>query len=123
MIEINKKKDENGYDNFRIITDDGSFDIKFGGTLDLYWSYWPKENIKNWPVSKTFTITKEKDMFVVDGPAVQRLMARVNLEDNESLYYFQKCLEQLGVNRELKKAGLQEGDTVKIVDWELEWYD
>ena len=29
-----------------------------------------------------FTITKEKDMFVVDGPAVQRLMARVNLEDN-----------------------------------------
>ena len=57
MIEINKKKDENGYDNFRIITDDGSFDIKFGGTLDLYWSYWPKENIKNWPVSKTFTIT------------------------------------------------------------------
>lgn len=59
MIEINKKKDENGYDNFRIITDDGSFDIKFGGTLDLYWSYWPKENIKNWPVSKTFTITKE----------------------------------------------------------------
>ena len=70
-----------------------------------------------------FTITKEKDMFVVDGPAVQRLMARVNLEDNESLYYFQKCLEQLGVNRELKKAGVQEGDTVKIVDWELEWYD
>ena len=62
-------------------------------------------------------------MFVVDGPAVQRLMARVNLEDNESLYYFQKCLEQLGVNRELKKAGVQEGDTVKIVDWELEWYD
>ena len=59
MVEINKKIDENGYDNFKIITDDGSFDIKFGETLDLYWSYWPKENIKNWPISKTFTITKE----------------------------------------------------------------
>lgn len=70
-----------------------------------------------------FTIIKEKDMFVVDGPAVQRLMARVNLEDNESLYYFQKNLEQLGVNKKLKKAGVKEGDTVKIVDWELEWYD
>lgn len=70
-----------------------------------------------------FTITKEKGMFVVDGPAVQRLMARVNLEDNESLYYFQKCLADLGVNEELKKAGVQEGDTVKVVDWELEWYE
>lgn len=84
------------------------------------------EEIKRYTLEEKrddFTITKEKDMFVVDGPAVQRLMARVNLEDNESLYYFQKCLEQLGVNRELKKAGVQEGDTVKIVDWELEWYD
>lgn len=70
-----------------------------------------------------FTITKEKDMYVVNGPAVEKLMARVNLEDNESLYYFQKCLNELGVNEALKKAGVQEGDTVQIVDWELEWYD
>lgn len=70
-----------------------------------------------------FEIIKEKDMYVVDGPSVQRLMGRVNLEDNESMYYFQKCLEQLGVNAALKKAGVKEGDTVKVVDWELEWYD
>ena len=70
-----------------------------------------------------FTITKEDGMFVVDGPGVQRIMRRVNLEDNESMYYFQKCLEQLGVNKKLKEAGVQEGDTVKVVDWELEWYD
>ncbi len=70
-----------------------------------------------------FTITREDGMFVVDGPGVQRIMRKVNLEDNESMYYFQKCLEQLGVNRKLKEAGVQEGDTVKVVDWELEWYD
>lgn len=70
-----------------------------------------------------FTIVKEEGMFVVDGPGVQRIMRRVNLEDNESMYYFQKCLEQLGVNQKLKEAGVQEGDTVKVVDWELEWYD
>lgn len=72
---------------------------------------------------KGFDITKEKDIYVVDGPAVQRLMARVNLQDNESMYYFQKCLDELGVNEALKKAGVKEGDTVKVVDWELEWYD
>ena len=59
MVEINKKVDANGYDKFKITTDDGSFDIIFGGNLDLYWSYWPKETINNWPLSKTFTITKE----------------------------------------------------------------
>ena len=59
MVEIKKEKDGNGYDKFKITTDEGSFNINFGGTLDLYWSYWPKEKIKNWPESKTFTITKE----------------------------------------------------------------
>lgn len=70
-----------------------------------------------------FTITREDGMFVVDGPGVQRIMRRVNLEDNESMHYFQKCLEELGVNKALKEMGVKEGDTVKVVDWELEWYD
>jgi len=70
-----------------------------------------------------FTITREDGMYIVDGPAVQKIMRRVNLEDNESMYYFQKCLDELGVNEALKEAGVKEGDTVKVVDWELEWYD
>ena len=70
-----------------------------------------------------YTIIKEDGIYVVDGPAVQRVMRRVNLEDNESMYYFQKCLDELGVNEALKKAGVKEGDTVRVVDWELEWYD
>ena len=72
---------------------------------------------------KPFTITKQDDMFVVDGPAVRELMRKVNMEDNESLYYFQKHLEELGVNKKLKEAGVQEGDTVKVVDYLLEWED
>ena len=70
-----------------------------------------------------FTITREDGIFVVDGPGVQKIMRRVNLEDNESMYYFQKCLDELGVNQALKEAGVQEGDTVRVVDWELEWMD
>ena len=70
-----------------------------------------------------YTIKKEDGIFVVDGPAVDRVMRRVNLEDNESMYYFQKCLDSLGVNQKLKEAGVQEGDTVDICGWELEWYD
>ena len=70
-----------------------------------------------------FTITKEDDMYVVDGPAIRELMRKVNMEDNESLYYFQKNLDILGVNQKLKEAGLKDGDTVKVYDYILEWED
>lgn len=70
-----------------------------------------------------FTITKEDDMYVVDGPAIRELMRKVNMEDNESLYYFQKNLDILGVNQKLKEVGVKDGDTVKVYDYILEWED
>lgn len=68
-----------------------------------------------------YTIEKEDGKFVIKGEAVERIMRRVNIADNESLYYFQKSLDNLGVNERLKKMGVQEGDIVKIDDYELEW--
>ena len=70
-----------------------------------------------------FTIRKEDGMFVIEGEAVERIMRRVNIADNESLYYFQKSLDGLGVNQKLKEMGVKEGDIVKIDDYELEWED
>ena len=70
-----------------------------------------------------YTITKKEDMYVVDGPAIRELMRKVNMEDNESLYYFQKKLNELGVNDRLREAGVKEGDTVKVYDYLLEWED
>ncbi len=67
---------------------------------------------------------KEKDgVFIVSGKAVERLMGRVNIEDNESMYYLQKSLKNMGIEDKLKEMGVCEGDTVIIADWELEWYD
>ena len=70
-----------------------------------------------------YTIRREEDMYVVDGPAIRELMRKVNMEDIESLYYFQRRLEELGVNQKLKEAGVREGDTVKVFDYLLEWED
>lgn len=68
-----------------------------------------------------YTIEREEGKFIIKGEAVERIMRRVNISDNESLYYFQKSLDNLGVNDRLKKMGIQEGDIVKIEDYELEW--
>ena len=67
---------------------------------------------------------KEKDgIFIVTGRAVERLMGRVNIEDNESMYYLQKSLKNMGIDQKLKEMGVCQGDTVIVADWELEWFE
>lgn len=91
----------------------------------------PKEDLLEYDDRKVYTledddeikVTRKDDMYVVTGKSVERIMKRVNIGDNESLYYFQKSLAELGVNEKLKKAGVRSGDIVKILDYELEWED
>ena len=92
----------------------------------------PKEDIVEGEERVVYTLKEDKDEFeiikdgkeyVVFGPAVDRLMGRVNLEDNESLYYFQKTLRNIGIEDALKNAGIKEGDTVRLNDWEFQWYE
>ena len=64
---------------------------------------------------------KEGNQFIVEGRAVDRLMGRINIEDNESMYYFHKCLKNMGIDDKLKELGVCDGDTVIIAGWELEW--
>ena len=70
-----------------------------------------------------FTVSKEGDTFVIEGKAINRLMGRINIDDNESMYYFQKNLKSLGIEDELKRQVIKEGDFVKILNWTFEWYE
>lgn len=70
-----------------------------------------------------FEIKIEKGEYIITGPVVERLMGRVNIGDNESMHYFQKSLRELGIEEQLKILGIKEGDSVKILDWEFEWYE
>lgn len=70
-----------------------------------------------------FEINVVDGEYIVSGPAVERLMGRVNIQDNESMHYFQKQLNELGIEARLKEKGIKEGDTVKILEWEFEWYN
>ena len=93
----------------------------------------PKENIVEFSDKEkiytlkedknTFTVTREKGMFVVKGEKVDRIIRRVNIEDYESLFYLHRKLDEIGLNKELKRQGIKEGDIVKIGDYEMEWED
>ena len=70
-----------------------------------------------------FTIKYENGVYQVDGPAIEKLLAKVNMEDNESLYYFQSNIKKMGVEEKLKQMGIKEGDTIRFVIWEFEYYE
>ena len=70
-----------------------------------------------------FDIKIEKGIYLVTGRAIEKLLGRVNMADNESLYYFTKMLNKLGIEQKLKEMGVKEGDVVKFMEWEFEWYE
>ena len=68
-----------------------------------------------------FRLCYNKNEFEVKGEAVERLIRRINIDENESMYYLHKNLVKLGVETALKKEGIKEGDIVKILDYEFEY--
>ena len=48
-------------------------------------------------------------MFILEGKAINRLMGRINIDDNESMYYLHKNLVNLGVEAELKTSRNKRG--------------
>ena len=71
----------------------------------------------------SFSISYEDNKYIVKGKPAERLIRRINIDDNESLYYLHKNLVNLGIEDELKKQGIKEGDIVKISNYEFEWYE
>lgn len=72
---------------------------------------------------KPFTIEKVGDVFVVKGNWVDRLMAGINVDRDESLKYFQKVIRKRGIIDELKEMGIKEGDTVRMGQREFEYLE
>lgn len=61
--------------------------------------------------------------FVEDAPWILDVMNTVDPDDYESLQYFERVLRQTGIIDALRKAGVQEGDTVSVYDVEFDFVD
>lgn len=66
-------------------------------------------------------IRREGNVFVVQGEWLINLMGQVNLDDWESLAFFQKVLQRSGVFEQLEASGCVDGDTVSIYDFEFDY--
>jgi GTP-binding protein len=73
---------------------------------------------------RAFEITREPDGgYRVSGIQIERAARMTYWEHDQAVERFQRILEVLGVRQALARAGVQEGDTVYIGDFELEWTD
>lgn len=68
-----------------------------------------------------FEITVDDDVYIVEAPWLMRVMSQVNMDDYESLQYFQRVLISSGIIDALKERGVEEGDIVSIYDFEFEF--
>lgn len=69
---------------------------------------------------RSFTVKKEDAHFYsVDAEWLAPILSTVNMDDYESLQYFQRVLRYSGIIDALKEAGVEEDDTVSIFDFEF----
>ena len=68
-----------------------------------------------------FRITERDGVYFVEAEWLLKILQRADLEDYESLQYFQRVLVTSGIIDALKEKGIQEGDTVSIYDLEFDY--
>ena len=72
-------------------------------------------------MEKPFTIVRDNDVYVVKGDAIEKLFRMTNFNTEEAYERFSNKLRRMGVDEELEKMGIKDGDTVRILDFEFEW--
>ena len=72
---------------------------------------------------KPFTIIKEGDVFVVKGDKIEKLLKMTWFASDEAYLRFSNKMKKMGIDDELKKMGIENGDIIRILDYEFEYRD
>ncbi len=81
--------------------------------------YIPEEIDESLP----YEISKNEDgEYVVEGPAIEKMLGYTNLESEKGFLFFQKFLRERGILKELTDLGIQEGDTVRMYGLSFDYY-
>lgn len=72
---------------------------------------------------ETIEVYVEDGVYHVEGRRAQFIVGSTNMEDYESLQYFQRSLIKSGIIRKLKEAGIKDGDPVEIYGCEFDYVE
>jgi len=70
----------------------------------------------------TVEYDEKENMYVVEGPRIERMLGYTNLDSEKGFQFFQKFLKTSGILEELERLGIEEGDTVRMYDLQFDYY-
>ena len=74
-------------------------------------------------IEEPYTVENpEEGVFVVEGPKIDKMLGYTNLDSDKGFLFFQKFLKEQGILKELEKAGIKEGDTVRMYGLAFDYY-
>lgn len=71
----------------------------------------------------TVSFDEKKQVYLVEGPRIERMLGYTNLDSEKGFQFFQKFLHTSGIVEELKAMGIKEGDTVQMYELQFDYYD
>ncbi|MCR5482685.1 MAG: GTPase ObgE [Clostridia bacterium] len=75
------------------------------------------------PDYRKIEIEKDGDVYVLSGKQLLKIFNSTNFNDSGSIRYLYKYIEKNGAVEKMKEMGLEEGDIIRIEDYELEYFD
>ena len=63
----------------------------------------------------------EEGVYVIDAPWLEQALSTVDMDDYESLQYFQRVMRSSGIIDKLEEMGIQEGDTVELFGFQFDF--
>jgi len=85
--------------------------------------YFDFEKDREDPDYREIHVSRDGDVYVLEGKQLRKIFNSTNFNDFGSLRYLYKYIEKNGAIEKLKELGLEEGDTIRIFDYEFEYYD
>lgn len=82
--------------------------------------YFPEDELIH--LELPYTVEKTDGAYVVEGPKIEKMLGYTNLDSEKGFAFFQKFLKDAGILDELEKAGIEEGDTVRMYGLQFDYY-
>ena len=64
----------------------------------------------------------KEEVYVVEGPRIEKMLGYTNIDSEKGFLFFQKFLKEQGILEELEKAGIKDGDTVRMYGLAFDYY-
>lgn len=81
------------------------------------------EREDNDPDYRKVEVSRDNEAYVLSGKQLTKIFNSTNFNDIGSIRYLYKYIERSGAVEKLKEMGLEEGDIIRIQDFEFEYID